>query len=217
MYLPKLVIFDLDGTLIDSASGIHKATVQACVKLNLKVPTEEETRSFIGNGVTKLMERVLIQVCDVQDLHYTDALLEQFYVAYEQVCSNELPVVYPGIEEAFVYLEEQGVQLALVTNKPQRYIPDILNKLNWQHRFVSILGGDSLPERKPSALPLIHTMNTAGETEAWMVGDSPVDQQAAANAQIPFVALTYGYNQGIPFNPNDCLLCGDNLHEILKA
>ncbi|MDO4427268.1 MAG: phosphoglycolate phosphatase [Moraxella sp.] len=194
--MPKksVLIFDLDGTLIDSVPDLSAALNLALASLGLPNITEETVRCLIGKGAYQLCQDALTTL--QEPLEKTDALHEAFlshYAHHSAVHSR----AYAGVVSGLNDLRQSGYTLALATNKPERFILEILNTFNLGE-FSVVVGGDSLPKKKPDPLPLLHICQTLGvATEAAvMIGDSKHDILAGKNAGITTLALSYGYNHG---------------------
>ena len=187
-----LLIFDLDGTLIDSAKDIHSAINEMLWK-HKKASVDYPTLvSHIGDGLIKLVHDFFPEYAIDSDENLQK--VNEFLTIYE-TNMTEHTQLYPGVVE---FLESYQGPKAIVTNKSIHPTVKILNhfqiyKLPW----VDVIGGDSLPERKPSALPLLHVMKKAGMTAAqtWMIGDGRPDMQSAIAASCCKVAVHYGYSK----------------------
>ncbi len=124
--LPRLVMFDLDGTLIDSVPDLAAAVDQMLLKLGRKPAGIESVREWVGNGVQMLVRRALANHIDAEGVDDVEAehALELFNVAYED--GHELTMVYPGVRDTLKWLHKQGVEMALITNKPERFVAPLL-------------------------------------------------------------------------------------------
>lgn len=195
--LPALVMFDLDGTLIDSVPDLTSATNAMLLDLSLPIVDQSAVRSWVGNGAAKLVERAL------RHSHYIDVAdsraLACFKMHYGQYCAIDT-VLYDGVFECLQALHDSGITMAIVTNKPREFVPPILSLLKIDHFFSAIVGGDDLPQRKPFPEPLLHCASQLGCAihASLMVGDSMHDVEAARRAGIPIAAVNYGYNHGRP-------------------
>lgn len=187
----EAVIFDLDGTLVDSASDIAEALNRTLEELGHARVAEITVRGWIGEGVRSLVGTGLrhagspvpaAQVMDLFMRHYRDCLLRS-------------PVLYPGVAEGLAQLRERGMPMAICTNKPQALVPPLLEHLGIENYFQVLVGGDSLAQRKPDPEPLLHLAQVLGHDVAacLMVGDSATDRDAAVAAGMPVVLVRYGY------------------------
>ena len=196
----QLLIFDFDGTLIDSVPDLADATNIMLSQLGLPTYPLQTIEKWVGNGARLLVERALSGSVDVDDkLTLTDveAAEQLFFEAYAAHDASKT-VAYPDVDSGLKQLQDAGFTLALVTNKPIRFVPNILAGLGWTPLFDMVLGGDSLPVKKPDPAPLLHVCKTLkfGINQAFMIGDSINDISAGKNAGIDTIGLSYGYNYG---------------------
>lgn len=209
----ELVLFDLDGTLFDSAADIAEAVNRTLAELDY--PPEEETliRSWIGDGARVLIERALRHAGSTLTV---DAVMDGFMRHYGD-CLLLHARLYPGVRDTLQALQAQGVPMALCTNKPQRFVQPLLQARGLDGCFAALVGGDTLAERKPSALPLLHLCAQFGVAprQALMVGDSAVDAQAAQAAGVPLVLVSYGYAGGFDVRGAGALAVIDDIRELL--
>ena len=197
----QLLIFDFDGTLIDSVPDLADATNAMLTTLG-KAPYPIETiRNWVGNGSKMLVERALVGKIEVLEgeltQEETDHAEQVFFDAYKNISGNKT-VAYPDVDSGLKKLKAAGFKLALVTNKPIRFVPKILESFGWQDLFSEVLGGDSLPVKKPDPAPLLHVCEALNVTpeQAVMIGDSRNDILAGKNANMDTLGLSYGYNYG---------------------
>lgn len=193
----ELIIFDFDGTLINSIPDLTTAINKMLMHYNLPQLSVEEVTPFIGNGAKTLVKRALQQ--SMKDQEITEEFFEEafkfYFAAYEKVPCEET-YTYPGVTDTLKYLDMKGLKMVICTNKPHDFIEPILDKLDIKQYFRYWIGEDSLPEKKPDAAPLLHLakkMNISAD-KTMMVGDSKNDILAAQNAGIDSIGLTYGYN-----------------------
>jgi phosphoglycolate phosphatase len=219
--LPQAVLFDLDGTLIDSAPDLAAAVDATLLQLELPPAGETNVRQWIGNGAAMLVRRALAhaQACVVESLPDADvqAALELFFQHYARLCVHST-TVYAGTETALCALQEQGVAMACVTNKPAQFTAQLLQHLGLARYFPVAVSGDTLAVKKPDPAPLLAAANGLGVNLARcvMVGDSATDVQAARNAGIPVVAVSYGYTRGLGAAALGANAVVDNLVQLLK-
>lgn len=185
------VIFDLDGTLIDSAPDIQAIAGKVLALEGADPLTLEETRSFIGNGAGAFVSRMI----DARGLADTNhpRLLEAFVALYEDAV--QLSRLYDGVLDVLDGLTASGHALGLCTNKPIAATRSVLHHFGIDGYFGAVLGGDSLPDRKPHPAPLRHTASLLRASRTLYVGDSEVDAATAQAAAIPFALFTEGYRK----------------------
>lgn len=187
------VIFDLDGTLIDSAPAIHAVSNAVLADLGFGPLTLPQVRSFVGKGVPNLVRQLLIASGDDPDGPLFRRLETALVARYETDVEGNTP--YPGVPEALEALAALGCRLAVCTNKPYRPAEAALRHVGLWHRFALVVGGDSLATRKPDPEMLHHTLGRLGGGRMIYVGDSEVDAETAANAAAPFALYTEGYRK----------------------
>ncbi|EJA3295494.1 phosphoglycolate phosphatase [Vibrio vulnificus] len=217
----KLIAFDLDGTLLDSVPDLAVAADQATRAVGFPGVTELQVRDYVGNGADILIGRALSQSLtinpELSDELRTEAreLFDDFY----QQTGHKLSHLYPTVKETLKALHQAGFTLALVTNKPSKFVPDVLQQLGIADYFVDVLGGDSFPEKKPNPIALNWLMekHQIQPTEMLMVGDSKNDILAAKNAGCASFGLTYGYNHGEPISASKPDFVADSLAQLLDV
>lgn len=218
-HLPRLVMFDLDGTLLDSVPDLAAAVDKMLLALGRQPAGLEAVRHWVGNGARVLVRRALagdIEHAGVSE-EDTERALELFMEAYAD--SHELTVVYPGVVETLKWLKKHDVELALITNKPERFVGPLLDEMKLGKFFRWIIGGDTLPQQKPDPAALLFVMKMAGVSadEAFFVGDSRNDILAAKAAGVRSVGLTYGYNHGQPITNETPTVVVDDLRHLLPC
>jgi len=208
-----LVVFDLDGTLVDSASDIAEAVNRTLVDWSLPRVEEPVIRGWIGDGARALVASAFVHAGKSIDL---DEVMPGFMVHYAD-CLLLYPTVYPGVIETLQSLHDAGIPVAVCTNKPERFVRPLLDALELGHFFECIVGGDTLPERKPSAVPLLHVVEHFGlqPAQCLMVGDSATDLQTAAAANVPMALVTYGYLRGLDPHSIPGVRVIDDMRELL--
>jgi phosphoglycolate phosphatase len=192
---PSTVIFDLDGTLIDSERDLRAAADWLLQEFRAAPLSREEFRVMLGDGVAALVGRALAaRKCRVES--EADAI-RRFLDYYENHLTDTTRP-YPGVPEGLATLHSQGLTLGLCTNKATRTTRAILERLGLADYFAGVIAGDSVPYRKPDPRVLSGMLATFGVAKevAVMVGDSEVDAATAEAAGIRFVLLTYGYHRG---------------------
>lgn len=196
----QAVLFDLDGTLVESAPDMADAIRQMLGELNLPAVTDEHVRGWIGNGRWKLVERTLRHVLNQAEGELDAALYHEANERYAHAYLNsphERTYLYAGALDLLQYLHGK-VQLGIVTNKDHAFALPLLSKLAIINLFDVVLGGDSCTERKPKPGPIIEAMAQLGSDtkHTIMVGDSNNDFDAARAANVYSVGLSHGYHRG---------------------
>ena len=215
------VLFDLDGTLLDSAPDLAQAVNQTLIALGKETFPEAQVRGWVGNGANVLLKRALSGATDISDdvcetqLAQAHELFKQYYSA----CLSDKSVLYPDVRMTLISLKQVGYKLAIVTNKPGQYMSPILADYGLTGLFDLVLAGDSLPTRKPDPAPLLHACAVLGSKieETIMVGDSKNDILAAKAANMAVAGLTYGYNYGEDIRLSEPDLVLDNISELLNS
>ncbi|MGE5625161.1 MAG: phosphoglycolate phosphatase [Bacillota bacterium] len=193
----KLIAFDLDGTLIDSAPDIAQAVDATLVELGLPPWGEEKVRGWVGDGVTRLMKRVLTGEKDGEP---DAAKLEQALAVFRRAYGAAVHVhsrLYPGTLETLELLKGHA-RLVCITNKSAQFTEPLLASIGIRGYFDLVVSGDTLSVLKPDPRPLLHAAETLGvpSRECCMVGDSKNDILAAKAAGFRAVAVSHGYHQG---------------------
>ena len=197
---PSAILFDLDGTLLDTAGDIALALSRAFADHGHQGPPPAAVRQMIGKGAPVLVERaVAAQGLDLAPAGQA-ALLERFFHHYGRLqeldeCAAQ---PYPGAREALVALHGAGLPLGVVTNKYHRFATGLLQRLDLAGYLRVVVGGDTCERRKPDPMPLLHACAQLGvaPSTALMVGDSSNDVDAARAAGMPVVLVPYGYTEG---------------------
>jgi len=186
-----LIIFDLDGTLIDSAPDICTAG-NAVLALHGAPPMSlPEATGFIGGGAPILIQRMI--AARGLDPALQAPMLAQFLSLYEDAV--HLTTLYPGVLDALVSLATAGHTLGICTNKPEAPTRAVLHHFGLSDRFPAVFGGDTLPVRKPDPAPLLACHAALGGGAVLYVGDSEVDAETAHRAGLPFALFTKGYRR----------------------
>ncbi|HAS6190144.1 phosphoglycolate phosphatase [Vibrio vulnificus] len=217
----KLIAFDLDGTLLDSVPDLAVAADQATRAVGFPGVTELQVRDYVGNGADILIGRALSQSLTINP-ELSDELRAQareLFDDFYQQTGHKLSHLYPTVKETLKELHQAGFTLALVTNKPSKFVPDVLQQHGIADYFVDVLGGDSFPEKKPNPIALNWLMkkHQIQPTEMLMVGDSKNDILAAKNAGCASFGLTYGYNHGEPISASEPDFVADSLAQLLDV
>ncbi|HEY0028781.1 MAG TPA: phosphoglycolate phosphatase [Allosphingosinicella sp.] len=188
----RTIAFDLDGTLADTAPDIAAGLNRMLAALGRDTLAQDAIRDMVGGGARSLVQRALTITGGAAE-ELVDQGLPMYLDFYAQdVCVGTRP--YPGVEAALDALAADGIALALCTNKVEQLTHALVEALGWQGRFASVVGGDTLPTRKPEPAMLHEAIARAGGAPAVFVGDSITDADTARAAAVPFVAVSFGYS-----------------------
>jgi len=215
----NVLLFDLDGTLVDSAPDLALAINKMLSDVGRTNFSEDEIHGWVGNGARVLTERALsgsINIDKTLSANEVDDALVLFLAHYKaNVCVNS--VLYKGVKEGLLALKEAGCRLAVVTNKPGQFVEPILSGLGIYSLFETCIGGDALSEKKPHPAQLFLAAErlNVGIDHCVMIGDSKNDIQAAKAANMFCAGLTYGYNYGEPISNYNPDICCDSFGELV--
>lgn len=215
----RAVLFDLDGTLIDTLPDLHAA---ACAMLNdLGRPPLplESIRAYVGRGIPNLIKRVLANSLHVaEDPNPPPPEAVASYRRHYAHENGRNAKVYPGVLEGLASLRAQGVPLGVVTNKADTFIQPLLEQTGLSGYFEVLVGGDRLPKVKPDPMPLVWACGRLGvsPTETLFVGDSINDALAARAAGCPVFLLPYGYNEDRDVHELDCDAIVESVRDAVK-
>jgi phosphoglycolate phosphatase len=195
----RAVLFDLDGTLLDTAEDIARS-LNFALAGRAGVFSTAQVRDMIGRGVPTLIERALQRSGIAASDAERAAIQERFFGHYQKLHDDGQFEArpYPGVAQALHALRARGLKMGVVTNKPRAAAVALLEHLGLSGWLDVIIGGDSCPERKPHPQPLLLALQTLQVVpqQALMVGDSQVDVQTARAAAVPIICVPYGYNEG---------------------
>jgi phosphoglycolate phosphatase len=209
-----LLIFDLDGTLIDSKLDLAHAVNATRAHMRLPPLEHEVIYSYVGNGAPVLIHRALGPNASEQDV---ERALE-FFLDYYREHMLDYTVLYPGVRETLEKLDNGRRRLAVLTNKPVRISVGILDGLGVGKHFFRVYGGNSFDQKKPHPIGVETLIREAGvrKEQTLLVGDSGVDIQTARNAGIPCVGVTYGFQpEALETHPPDYII--DRMDHIFTA
>jgi len=197
-FSPKMVLFDLDGTLVDSVPDLHFCVNGMMAELGMPERSEEAVRTWVGNGVERLVERALTNDLDGHpDADLFAKALPIFKRLYAENTSGR-SVVYPGVIEGLNHVRKAGYPIGCVTNKAAAFTIPLLKAKGLHDLFEVIISGDTLPVKKPDPGPLFYAAGwfRVNPREALMIGDSKSDVKAARAAGFSIICVSYGYNHG---------------------
>jgi len=192
------VLFDLDGTLVDSAPDLAQAINAVLADLGRTAVSLSAVRQWVGNGADRLLERALTGELNGRlPAAELEAIRPQFVRYYGQaLCVGSR--LYPGVLDGVKAVYALGLSVGCVTNKPSRFARPLLDQLGIGTYFTAVVGGDDAPHKKPHPAPLLLATERLGlrPEQCLMVGDSQHDVAAARAAGCPVIAVPYGYNHG---------------------
>ena len=218
-----LVMFDLDGTLIQTSPEIADAINDALRELGLPEVKEQQVRDWIGHGTRDLLSQAIafgtgVLAQAVRDAPEFPAQVAVFDKHYHLRCGTRSEL-FPQVRETLVALRERGIKLAIVTNKEARFTKPVLDFHQMHALFDEVISGDTFPAKKPNPAGLLHCMTRFGVAadRALFVGDSSIDVATARNAGVPVWALPYGYNLGKPVADSHPDRMIDDISILLKS
>lgn len=196
----RAVLFDLDGTLLDTAEDIAAALNRALAEQQSAPLELEQVRDMIGRGAPMLIQRVIARLSPRPWPVDPVLLLQRFCTHYDQMhaAREHQARAYPGVESGLAQLHAHGLRLAVVTNKTGHAAAALVAHLGLGGWIDVIVGGDTVEHRKPHPQPLLYACEAlqVSTAHALMVGDSATDVLAARAAGLPIVCVPYGYNEG---------------------
>ena len=217
MTTPAAVLFDLDGTLVDTATDFHAAASTTLADLKLPPVSLAETRSYVGDGMPRFIKRLLTrQWWGEPDEALFERANERMLENYENENTARLQV-YEGVADTLRALRQKAVKMACVTNKSTRFTLPLLDACGLDVYFDDTICGDTLEVKKPHPAPLLHACDSLGAAAAdtVMVGDSITDQKAAVAAGCRFIVVSYGYHGEGPLPAADAVV--DRFSDLQEA
>lgn len=208
-----LLIFDLDGTLIDSKLDLAHAVNATRVHMKQEPLEHDTVYSYVGNGAPVLIRRAMGP--DMPQEQVDDAL--NFFLAYYREHYLDYTVLYPGVRESLDSFRESGKQMAILTNKPIRISIAILEGLGLGDHFFRVYGGNSFEQKKPHPIGIERLMEEIGigRDRTLMIGDSAVDIRTARNAQVACCGVTWGFQpETLVEDPPDVLV--DDMKQLTR-
>jgi len=196
---PEMILIDLDGTLVDSVPDLAWCVDEMMKALNMPVRGQDKVRNWVGNGVTKLIERALVDQLDGAPSDELFARAAPIFMDLYTDNASKRSQLYPAVKDGLKWLIDQGIRVGCVTNKDEKFTLKILKDLGLYDFFEIIISGDTLPLKKPDPAPLLHGAKFFGiaPEKAMMIGDSISDVKASRAAGFSIVCMSYGYNHGV--------------------
>ncbi|MBT3432175.1 MAG: phosphoglycolate phosphatase [Candidatus Thioglobus sp.] len=213
---PKLIMIDVDGTLVDSVPDLAYCVDELMVLMGREKWGEAKVRHWVGNGVPKLVERSLTgELEGTVDKSDFDKAYPIFLELYAENTS-ERSSLYDGVREGLDYMKSEGYTLGCVTNKAEQFTLPILRDLGIFNDFGIVISGDTLEKKKPDPLPLLHAAKHFGidQKDSLMLGDSISDVKASRAAGFEIICMSYGYNHGDDIRDANPDLVIDSMAEL---
>lgn len=213
---PKMILIDVDGTLVDSVPDLAYCIDEMLKAVDMAPYGEAEVRHWVGNGVERLVRRALIGELNGEP---DDALFEKAYPIFMELYkenTSKRSCLYPDVKEGMEYLKQAGYKLGCVTNKAEAFTHPLLKDLGLFDYFESVVSGDTLEKKKPDPLPLLYSAEKLGVTaaESLMLGDSMSDVKAARAAGFQIICMSYGYNHGEDIHDSNPDVVIDSMIEL---
>jgi len=215
-FQPKLIMIDVDGTLVDSVPDLAYCIDEMMQKLGLGKWGEAKVRHWVGNGIPKLVERALTGELEGRPIKEVFDIAYPIFLDLYEDNAAERSYLYDGVREGLDYLKSQGYQLGCVTNKSEQFTHPLLKVLGIFNDFKIIISGDTLAKRKPDPMPLLYCaehFNLKPE-ECLMLGDSVSDVKAARAAGFDIICMSYGYNHGNDIGDENPDLVIDSMNQL---
>ena len=203
-FSPRAVLFDLDGTLLDTIADLADAANLMLAELGRPARTQAEIHSFVGKGIPNLVRRCMTEATHATETEI-DAAVAVFRRHYAAV-NGVRTTIYPGVVETLQTLRARDIRLAVVTNKAEAFTLPLLERMAIAHYFDAVVSGDTLAVKKPdpATVHLACARLGVAPAEALMIGDSANDALAAQGAGMPVLLVTYGYSEGVPVDTIEC-------------
>lgn len=217
----KAVLFDLDGTLLDTAADIALALNRTLSEYGWQPMALNDVKVMVGRGSPVLIERAAVAQGVALDPAQQAAMVERFFHHYGELEEHDQfdARPYPGVQETLPLLHQAGLRMAVVTNKQHRFAVGLLRKLGLNQWLDLVVGGDTCERRKPDPQPLLFACDSlkCAPANTLMIGDSINDVSAARAAGIPVICVPYGYNEGRDPRtlPADAII--DSIAQLPKA
>ena len=215
-FKPKLIMIDVDGTLVDSVPDLAYCIDEMMQKLGLQKWGEDKVRHWVGNGVPKLVERALTGELEGQPTQEVFDIAYPIFLDLYEDNNAQRSYLYDGVREGVDYLIFQGYQLGCVTNKSEQFTHPLLKALGIFNDFKIIISGDTLAKRKPDPMPLLYCAEhfNLKPKECLMLGDSVSDVKAARAAGFDIICMSYGYNHGNDIADENPDLVIDSMNQL---
>jgi phosphoglycolate phosphatase len=216
----KIVLFDLDGTLVDSIPDMHASINHMMRALSKDEYSEDIIRGWVGNGLEVLIKRALSGTVDIADdinpIEYDRA--KEVFDKYYKENSTRYTRLFDTVADTLKILKDRGYISVVITNKPYEFVGDILKAVDIDMYIDSYIGAGSTAHLKPHPEPLLYACNkyNLDISQAIMVGDSKNDILSAKNANIDSIAVSYGYNYGEDISTYSPTVVIDSFEQMLE-
>ncbi len=217
-FQPNLIMIDVDGTLVDSVPDLAYCVDEMMVELGMERRGEDKVRHWVGNGVSKLVERAITGELEGQlDKELFNKAYPIFLNYYAENTAKRT-CLYEGVREGLDYLSLQGYHLGCVTNKATQFTNPLLKELGIIDYFKIVISGDTLAKKKPDPMPLLYGAEYFGVKPkgCLMIGDSVSDVKASRSAGFDIICMSYGYNHGNNIADEKPDLVIDSMTELAK-
>ena len=217
-FQPNLIMIDVDGTLVDSVPDLAYCVDEMMVELDMEKRGEDKVRHWVGNGVSKLVERAITGELEGQlDKELFNKAYPIFLNYYAENTAKRT-CLYEGVREGLDYLSLQGYHLGCVTNKATQFTHPLLKELGIIDYFKIVISGDTLAKKKPDPMPLLYGAEYFGVKPkgCLMIGDSVSDVKASRSAGFDIICMSYGYNHGNNIADEKPDLVIDSMTELAK-
>ncbi|BAL25959.1 phosphoglycolate phosphatase [Azoarcus sp. KH32C] len=200
----RAVLFDLDGTLLDTIEDLADGANLMLEELGRPARPLAEIHSFVGKGIPNLVRRCMTEDAEASEDEIAHAVT--VFRRHYALVNGRSTRIYPGIIETLEAMREMSLQLACVTNKAAAFTLPLLERMGLMPYFGAVVSGDTLAVKKPDPAVMHHTCELLGVEagQALMIGDSANDALAARAAGMPVLLVTYGYSEGMPVDTIEC-------------
>lgn len=200
----RAVLFDLDGTLLDTVEDLAEAANRTLAELARPPRSIDEIREFVGKGIPNLVRRCMTEGMQASEDEIQGAIAR--FREHYAIVNGSRSRVYAGVIETLEAMRASGLALACVTNKAEAFTRPLLERMGLAEFFPVVVSGDTLAVKKPDPAVLLHACEQLGvsQHDALMIGDSANDASAARGASMPVLLVTYGYSEGVPVDTIEC-------------
>ncbi len=214
-FAAKAILFDLDGTLLDTITDLAEASNLMLAELGRPALSQARVHSFVGRGINDLVHRCLAESSE-PSVGETDIAREAFRRHYMRV-NGRMTRPYPGVPELLAAFAARHLKMAVVTNKSTIFTLPLLQQFDLARYFGAVVCGDTLPVKKPDPGMVLHACALLGAKpeESLMIGDSINDSLAARAAGVPVLLVKYGYSEGMPVDTIDCDGLLSDAHQVI--